>query len=147
MKGELRLAVNHRSKERHPRERGTDEESGSSGRWDGSLCQRSQTASLELWGKSVLLNVEQFLRNMIDLYFQMRYLIEYIAVLAQQNTSPQRTSRFSCTVGGMEGRAADLRPHLEQDNGVNIVTLVSDLSDIKSHCMRSVSALTRLIGK
>lgn len=98
-------------------------------------------------GKERTAQCRQFLRNMIDLYFQMRYLIEYIAVLAQQNTSPQRTSRFSCTVGGMEGRAADLRPHLEQDNGVNIVTLVSDLSDIKSHCMRSVSALTRLIGK
>ena len=60
---------------------------------------------------SVLLNVEQFLRNMIDLYFQTRYLIEYSAVFGTAeyfSPGPPDSVVFSCTVGSMEGLAADL---------------------------------------
>ena len=98
-------------------------------------------------GKNVLPNFEQFLRNMMNLHFEMRYLTEYTAVFAQQSNSSQKVSRMNCILERMDELASEIYSKLNQDASVDMVSLVSELLDIKNHCMNTVSALMRVIEK
>lgn len=98
-------------------------------------------------GKNVLPNFEQFLRNMMNLHFEMRYLAEYTAVFAQQSNSSQKVSRMNCILERMDELASEIYSKLNQDASVDMVSLVSELLDIKNHCMNTVSALMRVVEK
>lgn len=95
--------------------------------------------------KSQLSKFEHFLRNMMNLYLEMRHLAEYTAVFADQNTRYQK--RINCILARLESLAAEIYDRLYQDTDADVASLVCDLMDIKEHCMNTVSGLVKLIMK